>query len=296
MKDIGFNVETRFQRKNYYRHLILDYLYAERVITGTGKRLKLNERAGYLQKRMGSTKAYVTNYIEAEAEVMAQMYYDMERAKLIRYIERSNLNIIKALKRYAKSSNDHLMEGVYEAEKKLPNAPKDKEGNPVSMTQQVVIRMNSRIAMSFSQLSGIAQNNGLWTGEKGEYEDIADYLADDFGVEDEEGRLFTYLAALARNEDAAGCVQARTILKYVSLKRKLYKDVLEQRLPDVGIQSEGYGKWQARPSPSFYVTYSLERVTEEILSGIVESYGVTKDDLQKVFVLGRAHRYGASTK
>ncbi len=57
--------------------MIVDYVDAERVVTGTGKKLKTPTGAGYLKRRAGSDKDFISDYLQAEAEVMAQMMYDI---------------------------------------------------------------------------------------------------------------------------------------------------------------------------------------------------------------------------
>lgn len=87
MKDIGFDVTDRLTRDNYYRHLVLDYIYAKEGPFGTGKRLKTPTGRGYLRKRSPNMKAYSTDYLQAEHEVMAQMIHDIEVAKVIKFIK-----------------------------------------------------------------------------------------------------------------------------------------------------------------------------------------------------------------
>lgn len=71
--DVGFDVAERLNRKDYYRHQILEYVDAK-------------QKRGFLKQRLGSTKDINTNYLEAEYEVMAQMLHDIEVAKTLKKI------------------------------------------------------------------------------------------------------------------------------------------------------------------------------------------------------------------
>lgn len=86
MKDIGFNVEDRFTKENYYRHQIIQYANIK-GIKGTGKKLSTPTGRGFLKKREGSSFDINSNYLQAEWEVMAQMLYDTEVAKVIKMVE-----------------------------------------------------------------------------------------------------------------------------------------------------------------------------------------------------------------
>lgn len=88
MKDIGFDVSDRLVNKSYYRHQILDYVQAKGVF-GAGARLRTPTGRGFLKKRKGSELDINVDYIQAEHEVMSQMFYDIEVAKTIKLIKDS---------------------------------------------------------------------------------------------------------------------------------------------------------------------------------------------------------------
>jgi hypothetical protein len=102
MDDIGFNVADRFKRKNYYRHQVLDKVRSEGLF-GTGKKLKTPTSRGFLKERRGSELDINSDFIQAEHEVMAQMYYDIEVAKTIKVVD-EKYNIIDDIKAKAKKS------------------------------------------------------------------------------------------------------------------------------------------------------------------------------------------------
>jgi hypothetical protein len=105
MKEVGFNVENRFKRKNYFRHQVLDYMGVKNAITGTGKRLRVPTQRGFLKERQGSKLSINTDYLQAEYEVMAQMLHDTEEARMIKRIG-DNCNIRPRLEAEAKKTGD----------------------------------------------------------------------------------------------------------------------------------------------------------------------------------------------
>jgi len=100
MRDIGFDVEDRLTRKNYFRHQVLDYIRLKNAVGGTGRKLKTPAYRGFLKGRKGSQLDINTDYLQAEHEVMAQMLYDMEVAKTIKAVD-ENYNIKDRLKKEA---------------------------------------------------------------------------------------------------------------------------------------------------------------------------------------------------
>ena len=72
------------------------------VISGSGKKLKTPSGSKFLSKRRGSEKDINSDYIEAEFDVIKQMYYDMEVAKTIKVID-ENYNIYEAVRSQAKA-------------------------------------------------------------------------------------------------------------------------------------------------------------------------------------------------
>ena len=102
MKGVGFNVAGKLQRKNYFRHQVLEYVNLKGLF-GTGKRLRTPTARGFLKKRKGSELDINTDYLQAEHEVMAQMLYDIEVARVLRTVDK-NYNIVDGLKKKAKKA------------------------------------------------------------------------------------------------------------------------------------------------------------------------------------------------
>ena len=101
MNEVDFNPESRLQRDDYFRHMVLEHA-GSGVISGTGKRLKTPSGSKFLSKRRGSEKDINSDYVEAEFDVIKQMYYDMEVAKTIKVID-ENYNIYEAVRSQAKA-------------------------------------------------------------------------------------------------------------------------------------------------------------------------------------------------
>ena len=106
MADIGFHVENRFRRKNYFHRMVIEYVAAKRLgIRGTGKAIEKGslKGRGFLKARKGSSLDFNTDYVTAEYEVMAQMLYDIEVAKVIKLVE-EEYNQRRSLEREAKGA------------------------------------------------------------------------------------------------------------------------------------------------------------------------------------------------
>jgi len=98
MKDIGFNVENKLKRKDYFRHQVIDYIQAEGITKlGTGKKLKTPTYRGFLKKRKGYVGDIVADYVSAESEVFSHMLYDIEVANVLKTID-VNYNKTKEFK------------------------------------------------------------------------------------------------------------------------------------------------------------------------------------------------------
>ncbi|MEJ2655607.1 MAG: hypothetical protein P8012_00215 [Desulfobacterales bacterium] len=150
MKSIGFNVEERFSRKNYFRHQVLEYVNMKGLF-GTGKRLKTPTNRGFLKSRQGSALDINTNYLEAEHEIMAQMIYDTEIAKTIKRID-DKYNIIDKLRKQAKKEKttyDQIIpEGYIEWQ--------PREGNVFYMADTIPARLAEKITSGAIEELGIS--------------------------------------------------------------------------------------------------------------------------------------------
>ena len=100
MNEIGFDVEDRFTKQNYFRHQVLQHANAKGLV-GIGRGLRAPTGRGFLKARKGTTLDINTNYLQAEYEVMSQMLYDIEVAEVIKSVD-DKYNIAKQVKADAK--------------------------------------------------------------------------------------------------------------------------------------------------------------------------------------------------
>jgi hypothetical protein len=108
MGAIGFNVEERFNKKNYFRHQVLEYVNAKNL-AGAGNKVKVNSNRGYTKQRQGTNKAINEDYLQAEYEVLATMLYDKEVAQMLKRID-NKYGIKNKLKAQAKEENKRIRE------------------------------------------------------------------------------------------------------------------------------------------------------------------------------------------
>ena len=96
---VGFNVENRLKKEDYYHHQVLEYAN-KKGLMGSGKKLRVATGRGFLKQRSGSSFDINSDYLQAEFEVMAQMIMDAEVAKTIKIVK-DNHDIVQELKREA---------------------------------------------------------------------------------------------------------------------------------------------------------------------------------------------------
>lgn len=294
MDAIGFHVEKRFTRESYFRHQVLEYARA-RGPTGTGQRLRTPTGRGFLRRREGSEKDINTAYLQAEFEVMAQMLYDIEVARVIKFVE-DRYSITERLKREAARQNAAELARLAEVDKEVDAALKS---------------FRRSIAIGMGKLRNLAAQNKLPLGPEGEFVDVveglrteweglAEALAEDIpgvGFEpsmpgmpmDEEGKkLFRYLSWLLGQEHEA-TPAAGMVLKAVAERRKWIKETLGKRYKTwEDVIPEGYVAWQPREGNVFYLADSIPaHLAEKLLSGALEKLAVEADDIRKVLAMGQ---------
>lgn len=295
MNDINFPVADRFRRSKYYRHIIIDHIRADRVIPGVIK-LRTPTGASYLKKRHGSLKDYVSDYLMAEAEVMANMLFDIEKAKLIKYVKDSEHNIKNNLKAAAKDMNRKNLNDILEAEAKDENVPRNNRGEgPIQAT---LTEYNQYLAMSFRNIVDLANSNSLVDFGSIEFQDVIRNLASGttLDIDDPEASaitssLYRYLAIVASSGDAPGNLSARTILKYTSLRRNFIKEALgDKYVTWRDIIPKGYDIWQPREGNYLYMAYTIpEKIAEQLLAGLAETVNISAEQLNSLLVKGQPY-------
>lgn len=141
MKDIGFDVEGRLTRPNYFRHQVLEHAEAKSYL-GTGKRVKTPTGRGFLRRRKGSELDINTDYIQAEYEVISQMLYDIETANVLKGVMKRGEDIAPRLKAAARKEkiedwHDLIPEGYV--------AWQPREGHVFYMTESISQRIAQQL-------------------------------------------------------------------------------------------------------------------------------------------------------
>lgn len=303
-KAVGFNVEDRLKKEDYFRHQVLEYANGKGVM-GSGKRLRVQTGRGFLRKRGGSTYDINTDYLQAEFEVMAQMIVDTASAGTVKVVK-ENHDIVKELRREAVHIND---QGMLQEFQRLLDIMQDTETTPEQLYRRT---LNRKQAIAYSQLYKLAamgelpNGNGKWDQIIEEmsnaYWDAKEANANDESGEggiysaripDEyQGQLMAYLNYLAsQDESEVGKIKARTVFKGMAQKVKTIQKTLgtryvtwEDLIPD------GYTAWQPREGHMFFMADSIpQNMAEQLLFGIANEINIDATMLKKVMVAGQKY-------
>jgi hypothetical protein len=281
---IGFKVEGKLTKKDYYRHMVLDYANQRRTPSGTGKKLRTPTGAFYLKHRKGSTLDINTNYLEAEYEVMAQMLYDIERSKVIKFIN-DEANIINDLKSKAKSTNHSNIMKHFEQMAKRMNEGKDPD-KWVTAEDMYRRTLNKKQAMGFNRLAKMAEEGELPGGDDPKWSKAIDALAS--GEENE--KTMEYLSWILKNHhDTEAARNAALIFRGIHEKDRYIRETLGNKFVTwEDIIPEGYTTWQPREGNVFFFadTISSQYAEEQLAKGM-EIIGVPKNKIRQVLAVGR---------
>lgn len=282
-------------KEDYFRHQILEFARAKATY-GAGQKLR-SPSPGYAKRREGSTFDINSSYLEAEFEVMAQSFADIETARTLEEIELSPLNLMKDLKKKAKDANE---EEIREYFAKLIEAEQN-AGNPKFMFKTVdeLYRetLNWKQAIGLSKLGKLAADGDLPTGDHSEYEDFVSDMAEhyeDGDAEIDNGLLFKYLNYLmktAGTEGSPASKAAATVFKGIAEKKAFIIETLGDRfktwrdfVPDT------HTTWQPKEGRVFYSSYSVpQRIVNEVLGNVepdLAEFSITKNDLKKIMAVG----------
>jgi len=112
MQSLGRDVSHMLTRTDYFRHQVLQYANAKGII-GLSKKLKTPTWRSFLQKRKGYSGIINVDYLQAEAEVLSQMLYDIEVGKTLLKLQKE-YDIASKIKTEAKK------QGIDPWEKNIP--------------------------------------------------------------------------------------------------------------------------------------------------------------------------------
>jgi hypothetical protein len=219
---LGFHVEGRFERENYYRHQVIQYMTKDKD-KGAGRRnLGISAGRGWLKERRGSTLAVNTDFLAVEYQAMLQMRYDALIAKtLVSMTEQYDIKPRLMEEAYA-SNRAAINEMIAEEARKRA----DTDGAPLSGTEERQNDFNQRIARGFDTLMTAAEEGRL-PDFGGGYSGVIRALErrDPGGVS--QTKLRRYAGELANMELADGAAEgqtqtrnaARDILTYLEQKK-----------------------------------------------------------------------------
>jgi hypothetical protein len=324
-KDIDQDVEQKFTKENYYRHLIVEKAKEKKVNAISGKKeLKTPKGQGYMKHRKGSEKDFVTDYLLAESEVMANMLFDIQVAKSVKLVD-DRYNIEKQLKKEIELENNRsLLEYVKLAKKEwartdelqaegrdegeidailkregvaLPERVKDVlaqyqanyklrlGGQHDNLIEATMKAMKNNVGRAYGDLKKLAQNGDLWAGKDDEYQDVVDDLAAGRDNTDK-NRWFDYLSELGSTSEE-GVIAALTYLKNVRGQRLFQQDLIG-RADFKTIQNSippGYDIWQPDKGNVFYMQNTLpEQVAMNLFNGFLDE--ITEKNFTKMLVMG----------
>ena len=269
---------------------------------GTGKRLKTPRGRSWLRDRAkeGSVLDYNTNYLEAEFEVISQMYYDMRIAKAIEYIDR-RYNIIDRLKAEAVNINDERIMPFFE---QLASTLTKGAGNePVTAEELYRAILNKKMAIGFDRLGELA-SQGVLPDDKGKYADLIAVLGNTYTynrgkppeeqarLDDQSTRqLFAYCNWLLKSKDQKtipGKGAAATIFKGLHEKKKHIKETLgKDYVTWEDLIPEGFSTYQPTKGNMFFFAESIPAtIAERLIEGQLQEYSIKKEDLRRVLAKG----------
>jgi hypothetical protein len=259
---LGFNVESRFLRENYYRHQVIEFMTDNRD-GGTGKRdLGIKAGRGWLKQRQGSTKAINTDFLAVEYQAMLQMQYDTYIANtLVDIMEQYD---IKAqLEKAAFVNNKALIDEITAKES---NGIFKDDGTPDSGTYERQAWYNKRIMFGFGGLMDLAKENNLPDFD-GAYSDVTATLKQGKLNGVSQSKMYKYVGELAgmdtpnsaADEERQPQISARIILKYTSQKKAWVKETLGNKFQTWEDLVDGeHGVFQPRKGNYFYTKEAVD--------------------------------------
>jgi len=310
MKVIGFDVGKHLTRDFYFRHQILAYTNVMGLF-GTGERLRTPTYRSHLRPRTGSSSDINADYLQAENEVVAQMYYDIEIARTIQVVDRF-YNIQDELKGQALAINDREMLKFFEQLIHTFDVPEGKEPPTAESLYKSIL--NKKMAIGFDKLGQLAAGQELPTGENYEWEwlviDLADNWLENKAKKKDLGKEWTSAARVSLNNEAAdslikyaawilknhggepGSGAAATIFKGMNEKRKIMQETLgKEYVSWRDLIPEGYTTWQPWEGTTFFMAHSVpETIAKQLLEDELLKLGIKADDLRQGLMRGGRRR------
>jgi len=150
MKDIGFNVEERFNNPDYFHHQVIEMSKIKGVM-GAGNKLQTPSGRGFLKQREGSQLDINRDYIQVEHDVMAQMIHDIKTAEIIKFVD-DHYNQVESLKgQFGKEWKENIPEGH--------DLWQPREGNVFYMTDTIPAKIANELVSGALEDYGITAND-----------------------------------------------------------------------------------------------------------------------------------------
>lgn len=271
----------------YYHHQVIEYLALRNKGTGTSSGDVRLKKKGWQRGRIGSTKDYNTEYVEAEFTVIAQGIAQLETKKVMDRIDR-DYNIIGDLRQQARKINKDMVYRVvgYDPEN-MANKPTDEPFFP----------FRSKMARGFSQIGEMVSKGMI--GVPGSLQNAADTLASAYedkkildGMDDDDRRMglathpdtFRLLSYLINKGDE-GAMEAAMVLKAVADQKKFISQVLgPNEVTWRKLVPTEFKSWKPKPFTAWYMTNSVnDKVIEGVLRG---QRGLEADDVRQTLTRG----------
>ena len=303
MEEIGFNVEDRFQNKDYFRHQVLEYANKKsHIVNAQGEGIKTNKYRGFLRKRHGSQADINSNYLEAEYEVMASMVYDIEVARVLKVVKDEH-DALPQLKQRARDHNDREVLKIFQeiADKINRDSPRPPlEGFETVVTARDLYKrtLNVQQAIGFSKLRDLAALGEL--PDNGQWSELIYWLSATRPDPDEgEGvsmanhsDTMPYLSWVLDNHGGtAASSAAAMIFKGMSEKRKIMQRMLEKTASFKTWQDfvpEGFTEFYPNERLTYFHADTIDsRVMEQFMESGLEQLGVSRDQVQKLLAVGK---------
>lgn len=253
MDAIGFDVSKKLTKQDYFRHQVLEHA-KQGAVSGAGSKVRTPTGRGFLKTRKGSSFDINANYVQAEFEVMAQMVYDTELAKVIKHVDRDH-NIKKQLEAEAKTRNKEALAALIE-----------ESGEAGMIIESQLKDFKKRMGMHMAMLK----------------------KALELEKDDEIG--MKQVAAIADDLESPGNPSARGFLKAVNERKAYIQDLLgpkyltwDRLIPDT------HELWQPREGNVFYFADSIPaNLAKALQEGMLEEAGFPVEKLRKVLAQGGA--------
>jgi tRNA G10 N-methylase Trm11 len=279
MKAIGFDVEDRLKKGDtYFHHIVLDYAeLKKRLDPVLGTQIRTPSYRGFLKSREGSTKNILTDYLQPEMEVMGQMMYDVEIAKVIKMVS-DKYDIQSDLQRIATASNEHnTIKSLIDEQGEIEGI---KSWNQLSKKQ----------AMAMNRLAELAYNDEL--PNNGKFNDVLEALIVSHESQEQldlpKNRLFAYLSWVMHTDNEAGKMTAGLMFKGLREKAAAIKERLgDEHLSWRDLVPEGYETWQPREGNIFYTGYTIpEHIAQGIADKAVSELGIPANQIRRAILQG----------